>query len=141
MVVLDTDHLSLLEWTNSPTAKKLMERLASVGSDNTFATIVSYEEQIRGWMSKLGKTKSVGEQIEAYRRLKQQLENYCSVSMLEFDERAAVEFQSLKRTKIKVATMDLKIAAIVIARKATLLSRNLSDFSQIPGLMVEDWTK
>jgi tRNA(fMet)-specific endonuclease VapC len=36
--------------------------------------------------------------------------------------------------------MDLKIAAIVLARDAILLSRNLDDFRQIPDLRVEDWT-
>ena len=36
--------------------------------------------------------------------------------------------------------MDLKIAAIVLANGATLLSRNLSDFRKVPGLKVEDWT-
>jgi tRNA(fMet)-specific endonuclease VapC len=36
--------------------------------------------------------------------------------------------------------MDLKIAAIVVSRDATLLSQNLADFRQDPGLQVEDWT-
>jgi len=36
--------------------------------------------------------------------------------------------------------MDLKIAAIVLANGATLLTRNLADFSGIRGLAVEDWT-
>ena len=36
--------------------------------------------------------------------------------------------------------MDLRIASIVIASKATfLLSRNLRDFQRIPNLNVEDW--
>ena len=35
--------------------------------------------------------------------------------------------------------MDLKIAAIVRAHEATLLSWNLIDFRQVPGLQVEGW--
>ena len=35
--------------------------------------------------------------------------------------------------------MDLKIAAIAVAEDATLLSANVSDFQQVPGLRVEDW--
>ncbi|MFN0078159.1 MAG: type II toxin-antitoxin system VapC family toxin [Prosthecobacter sp.] len=34
--------------------------------------------------------------------------------------------------------MDLKIAAICLAHDAMLLTRNLSDFDQIPGLRVEN---
>jgi tRNA(fMet)-specific endonuclease VapC len=36
--------------------------------------------------------------------------------------------------------MDLKIAAIVLANSAVLLSRNLRDFHKVPGLRAEDWT-
>jgi tRNA(fMet)-specific endonuclease VapC len=42
--------------------------------------------------------------------------------------------------KIRIGTMDLKIAAIALAHGATLLSRNLVDFKKVPGLTVEDWT-
>lgn len=36
--------------------------------------------------------------------------------------------------------MGLKIAAIALANNATLLSKNLRDFSKVPGLKVEDWS-
>jgi len=60
--------------------------------------------------------------------------------VLGFDEAAATEFQRLHRRRLRMGTMDLKIAAIVLSHDATLLSRNLSDFNQIPELHVEDCT-
>jgi len=36
--------------------------------------------------------------------------------------------------------MDLRIAAISLANGLILLTRNLSDFAVIPGLVIEDWT-
>jgi tRNA(fMet)-specific endonuclease VapC len=35
--------------------------------------------------------------------------------------------------------MDLKIAGIVLVHGGVLLSRNVRDFQQVPGLQVEDW--
>jgi len=35
--------------------------------------------------------------------------------------------------------MDLKIAAIALEHQALVLSGNLRDFHQVPGLHVEDW--
>jgi tRNA(fMet)-specific endonuclease VapC len=70
----------------------------------------------------------------------QHLDNYRRIPVLAFDEAAAVVFQRLRRTHLQIGTMDLKIAAIVLSRDATLLSRNLIDFCQVPGLRVENWT-
>jgi predicted nucleic acid-binding protein len=35
--------------------------------------------------------------------------------------------------------MDLKIAAMALAYNALVLSANLRDLQQVPGLDVEDW--
>jgi len=42
---------------------------------------------------------------------------------------------------VRIGTMDLKIASIALDHEATLLSANLRDFEQIPGLHVEDWIR
>jgi tRNA(fMet)-specific endonuclease VapC len=91
-------------------------------------------------MAYVARTKTVTEEIEAYSRLMIHLRNYRNIVVLAFDEHAAIEYQRLRRSKLRIGTMDLKIAAIVLANDSTLLSRNLSDFRKIPGLRVEDWT-
>jgi tRNA(fMet)-specific endonuclease VapC len=103
-------------------------------------TIITFEEQLRGWLSVLSRSRSLNEQVEAYRRLKRLLDNYLTIAVLEFDARAAAEVQRLRKLRLRIGTMDLKIAAIALTREATLLSRNLSDFRRVPRLKVEDWT-
>ncbi len=96
---------------------------------------------MRGWLSFVAKSKTPDEQIYAYQRLHAFLNNYRNALILDYDEKAVEVFRELKRQKIRVGTMDLKIAAIAISNNAILISRNLSDFLQIPNLSVEDWTK
>jgi tRNA(fMet)-specific endonuclease VapC len=50
MLILDTDHMSLLEW-GAEESGILRERLADVAPLDVATTIISYEEQIRGWMA------------------------------------------------------------------------------------------
>lgn len=140
MIVLDTDHLSVLEWEAGATARRLLARLAQITPDEAVTTIINFEEQMRGWLAYLARARTLAQQVEAYRRLKKHLDNYRTTPVLEFDARAAAEFQRLRKSHRGIGTMDLKIAAIVIANDATLLSRNLTDFRKIPGLKVEDWT-
>lgn len=60
--------------------------------------------------------------------------------MIEFDNLAATTFENFKSRKIKLATMDLRIAAIAMSKQLVLLTRNHKDFVKVPGLIIEDWT-
>lgn len=140
MVILDTDHMSVLERREQPAVDQLLRRLAEWPPSEVMTTVISYEEQMRGWMAYISRARSMAQQITAYGRLLSHLENYRRIPVLGFDEAAATVFQRLRRRYRQMGTMDLKIAAIVLSREATLLSRNLSDFSQLPNLLVEDWT-
>ena len=53
--------------------------------------------------------------------------------------RAGAKFAQLRRQGVRVGTLDLRIASIAIANDATLLTRNLKDFTRVPGLRVENW--
>lgn len=52
---------------------------------------------------------------------------------------AAAIYLGLRAQRIRIGTMDLRIASIVMSKGAILLSRNLTDFAKVPGLRVEDW--
>ncbi len=137
MIILDTDCLSLLERERLLESSKLINSLERHQSDTT---IISFEEQMRGWLSFIARCKTLEEQVVGYERLHRFLESYRKTPVLDFDENAAAIFRELKASRPRIGTMDLKIAAITISTKAILVTRNLSDFEQVPGLRAEDWT-
>jgi len=75
MVVLDTDHVSLLE-RDSPAGQNLRVRLSALEADARTTTIITYEEQTRGWMAYMARTRTLAGEIEAYSRLMIHLRNY-----------------------------------------------------------------
>ncbi len=103
-------------------------------------TIITYEEQMRGWLDYIARANTMPKQLRAYERLRFHIERYRKIPLLDFDEIAAREFERLKQNRIRIGTMDLKIAAIALANNATLLSRNRSDFGKITDLKLEDWS-
>ena len=109
MVVLDTDHLSVLEWETDSPAGKLLARLSQLDPDEAVTTIINFEEQMRGWLAYLARVRTLAQQLEAYRRLQRHLDNYRTIPTLEFDSRAAAEFQRLRRSFRRIGTMDLKV--------------------------------
>lgn len=57
MLVLDTDHMSVLEWADGSAAERLRQRLNEALEPKT-TTIVTYEEQSRGWLAYIARAKS-----------------------------------------------------------------------------------
>jgi tRNA(fMet)-specific endonuclease VapC len=60
--------------------------------------------------------------------------------VLPFDASAGAVLDSLRTQRIRLATMDLRIASIALSRGLILLTRNVSDFRKVLGLLIEDWT-
>ena len=139
MYLLDSDHMSLLE-RGGAEGVRIRHRLRAVAPDDVATAIVTYEEQTRGWMARLARDTRPERQIEDYGELKRQLNNYCKIAVLDYEANALEIYTGLRQSKIRIGTMDLKIAAIALANDAILLTRNLSDFQKVPGLKIEDWS-
>ncbi|MBA4188584.1 MAG: PIN domain-containing protein [Planctomycetaceae bacterium] len=139
MLVLDTDVVTLLQYPESALAQRLTARLVASGR-STAVAITTFEEQARGRLAECARAKTPEVYIRATARLSQLLREYQNRIILPFDDRAAAHFRVLKAAKIRIGTMDLWIASIVLAHDATLITMNLRDYEQVPGLKVEDWT-
>ena len=142
MLVLDTDHLSFLQNDLSKEAARLTHRLDQAVGERYATTIITYEEQSRGWLAHLVKGKKPNQMVSRYAKLSKHVEDYRKLLVLPFDDFALLEFAKLTKAGLGIGTQDMKIAAIALSLgpTAVLLSRNLKDFTKVSGLRVEDWT-
>lgn len=138
MLILDTDHLAEYQRGTSAEARRLKERLDRA-TEPFGTTIITVEEVMRGWMAAVRRIHDPHDQISAYARLRKLFRFFGAWHVLDWNEAAADAYQSLKRARTRVGTMDLKIASIALANSATLLTRNTSDFERVPGLRIQDW--
>ncbi len=139
MYILDTDHLSLMQ-RNGLEGQRIRTRLSVLAVDQVATTVISYEEQVKGRLLVLSQAKTAEKVTSAYRGLQQLAVDYRSITLLAFDHAAFDMARQLRRQYPRLGAMDLKIAAIVLSQDSILLSRNRSDFGQIAGLRLEDWS-
>jgi tRNA(fMet)-specific endonuclease VapC len=142
MIILDTDVFSLLELPDSPEYMRLRARIAQIDPPESVATtVITYEEQARGRLASVNAARTSRQLVLSYSHLRQHILNYGKIRIVEFDEAAGATAAILHKSKLRLGTLDIRIAAIALSNDALLLSRNLRDFQKVPDLRVEDWTK
>lgn len=137
--LLDTDHNSVLQ-RGGEGARILERRLRALSSDDYGTSIVSYEEQCRGWTDYIHRANTPEARLDGYARLRASLRFYSSLAVWDYDTTAESIFVALTGAKIRVGTKDMRIASIALANNATLLTRNSGDFARVPNLRFVDWT-
>jgi tRNA(fMet)-specific endonuclease VapC len=140
MILIDTDHATYLKYPESERGRRFIERLSAVPqSEVVGVSIVTVEERMRGWLAVIAKEKQAIRQVIGYAELAKLFEFYQEFEIVLFDEAAARQFDDLRTQRLRVGTMDLKIAATALVNQALLLSANRRDFERVPGLRVENW--
>ncbi len=134
--ILDTDHISLLQ-RNHPNVR---QRLISIDPNEIFVTIITFEEQMRGRLNQVKQAKSQEFLVNAYHALRETIEDYKSLNLLDFDQAAYSCYMNLLRQKIRIGSQDLRIAAIALSVNGIVVTRNQKDFGKVPNLTTEDWT-
>jgi tRNA(fMet)-specific endonuclease VapC len=135
--VLDSDTISLLQDRHP----EVIAHVASHAADDVATTIIGVEEQLSGWYTLLRRAKTPAGLVPIYQRMSETVRFFCTLPLLTFTETAARVYERLLKEKRGTGRMDLRIAAIALAHGATVVTRNVSDFQDIEGIQVVDWSR
>ena len=113
--------------------------MADSADQDFVTTAITIEEQLRGWLAQINRQRDAKKQVLAYSELIGLFEFFSFWTVLPFDDAAATQFTDFRNQKIRIGSMDLKIASIAVSQGTLLLTANTRDFENIPGLQIEDW--
>ena len=136
--ILDTDHASLFLAGN----KSIIAQVAKHYNDVAFP-VITVQELFNGWTGRLNNPTLANNLTHLYTKLSETTEFFKAIAVFNFDKDAenCCQFsrQSDNALAKKRIEKDLRIASIVLAQNATIVTRNSKDFSQIPNLKIENW--
>jgi tRNA(fMet)-specific endonuclease VapC len=137
MHLLDTDTLTHL-YAGHP---RVAAQLAVLTDADVGTTIITRIEIRRGRFDFVLKAATGPDLLRAQQLLARTEELLAQTIIVPIDEAASVEFERLRMMKglRKIGRADLLIAGIALAHRATLVTRNLRHFRQIPGLAITNW--
>jgi tRNA(fMet)-specific endonuclease VapC len=137
MYLLDTDTLSHLHAGNV----NIVNRLENSQDDEIAITIITQVEILRGRIDYLLKAFSGVDLLKAQELFSRSEILLAQLPIILIDEGVASEFERLQSVSKfrKIGRADLLIASITLSKGATLVTRNLRHFRQIPNLLVENW--
>ena len=137
MYLFDTDTLSHLHEGNV----KIINRLENLQDNEIAITIITKGEILRGRIDYLLKAFSGVDLLKAQELFFRSEILLDQLPIISIDESVASEFERLQSISKfrKIGRADLLIASITLSKGATLVTRNLRHFRQIPNLLVENW--
>jgi tRNA(fMet)-specific endonuclease VapC len=136
MFILDTDHVSLFQ-RNDP---NVSARILATPPEELATTVITLEEQLRGRLERVRRARSDEEVVRAYHNLLATFLYFRAITVINFDEQAQTILRRLRVQGIRIGTQDLRVAATALSREASLVTRNVRDFSIILSLIIQDWS-
>jgi tRNA(fMet)-specific endonuclease VapC len=136
LYVLDTEHFTLYRYGHD----SIKRHVEAVPADQLAITIITIEEQLSGWYTQIRKARDAEKLTRAYAAFFQASEAVRRIQVLPFTALAVDRYLELRKQLRRVGKLDLAIAAIALEEKAVVVTRNRSDFGQVLGLQIEDWS-
>lgn len=139
MFILDTDHIGVLQRKRGSGYQRLRQKLDSTNETDVYVTIISFHEQVAGWTKHVKGSLEQSKVVFGYLRLESILQDFSESQVLPYSPSASEIFEDIRNQKVRIATMDLRIAAIAIAQRMILVTSNQRDFAKVPNLELDDW--
>jgi len=86
VVVLDTDHLTVIQRRTWPAYARLNARLSQLPIGTIQTTIISFEEQMRGGLAVISRARYQHREVEAYKRLANLLRFFNEIPVLDYTD-------------------------------------------------------
>lgn len=134
--LLDTDHVTLDQHGYAPVSARI--RLA--GQAQVAISIITVEEQLRGWLAVIRAATTATRRSAAYAQFRTAVAYFATFTLLDYTIDADVLVAKLRGQGVRIGTQDLRIAAIALTYGATVVTRNERDFGQVPQLPIADWS-
>ncbi|MDH3605053.1 MAG: type II toxin-antitoxin system VapC family toxin [Candidatus Tectomicrobia bacterium] len=135
--VFDTDSLTL--WLRGH--ETITARVAQTSHHQLAITIITIDEVLRGWYTQIRRARHDEQLARAYQALQETVEFSRAIRILPFDLASIRRYRQLRINHRRTGTNDLRIAAIVLEQEGALVTRNSSDFVDIDGLLLADWSQ
>jgi tRNA(fMet)-specific endonuclease VapC len=135
--ILDTDAVTYHQKGHAA----IVRRLATVSPDSVFTTVITVREQLRGRLAAVDQAAEGPDLLLAYDRLLATVRYFTQVNVMPFLPGVVEILQRLRDQRLRIGTQDLRIAAIVLNSRGTLITSNRRDFEKVPGLLIDDWSR
>ena len=137
MHLLDTDTLTHLHGGHP----RVVAHLAALSDPDVGTTIITKIELLRGRSDFVLKAATSRDLLRAQQLLLRTEELLAQIVIVPLDDAATLQLERLQTLKgvRKIGRADLLIASIALARQATLVTRNLRHFRQVPGSRLTNW--
>ena len=138
MIAFDTDVLTEILLGNAA----LVARATAIPLREQAVPVIVIEEIMRGRLSVIRQAEAgrgKASITRAYELFEETFRDFRRLHILSHTPQAEALYQQWRQQGIRIATHDLRIAALSVAHAARLISRNRRDFDRVPGLMVEFW--
>jgi len=138
LFILDTDTLTLYQHGDATVHAAL--EAARVNRQTIGLSVITVEEQAKGWFAAFSKAKTPTQLAHLSRLLSEAVRTWGRFEIFPQTEASFERFDALVAMKLNVGKMDLRIASVALELGATIVTHNLRDFGRVPGLSIADWS-